>query len=217
MTKWAIVSFVATSILASCNTVSTPITQADKQTLGQETAPITVNELSPEQPVGSTLLYDGGLPTTQTLFHTDGTPYFEQTLNTITAQGVIKLRDEWIKARIWEKTVTKSSRRECPRTRSFTATVSGNYNVSVGASGDISVVKVNGSFGGGTMLTAGMTYTWSVCAYYQVTELERWQRYEQWAYYSDGTKKWTGGVSNIRMPGQTGDLVDRRVSNWILQ
>lgn len=217
-TKLAASFLVLSLVLASCGTPTTPDVSAvlPENPHGQAvttTAPVVVYNLSPEQTPGVTLAYDG--PTgTQTLLHTNGAPYFEQQPRTITAQNVTKIRDEWIQKGTWQKTLTSPSRQECRPPRSFTASVTGSYSIKVGASGDISVVKLSGEVTGGMTLTAGITYTWTACAYFQKTEIERYQRWELWAYYSDGSSKWTGGVSNTRLPSQYGDVQDKRISSW---
>lgn len=39
-------------------------------------------------------------------------------------------------------------------------------------------------------------------------------RWAQWVTYKNGRKKWTGGVSNVRVPGQPEDAQEKRISAW---
>lgn len=93
------VVFSCIAFLVGCDTVSTPITQNNQELKGL--TPIVIDTWSPEQPVGTVLLYNGTPPTTQTLLNTDGAPYFEQSPNSpnpITAQDLAELRDSWNKS-----------------------------------------------------------------------------------------------------------------------
>ncbi|WP_027482686.1 hypothetical protein [Deinococcus pimensis] len=175
---------------------------------------LVVNDLSPEQPVGTTVTYDGHSTSPQpTLLHLDGRPY-QETPTTTSTQAVRVVRTEWIQKGAWTKRVVSPAREVCRPPRSFTVTVSGSYTLNISGSGDVALVKVSAGLSGSMTLTAGVTYSWTACAYFQRVETERYMRYELWAYYSDGTSKWTGGISNIRQPSKYNDIVDSRITPW---
>lgn len=219
--EWRSTGLVLISVilLASCSNTALPtevFEGVEKPEIFQSTIPVPVNtsyELTAEQPVGEQTRFSEQLGS-QSLRNLNGTPYLEQNPNLITAQAVTKTRDEWLRKGTWTKTLNSASREVCRPPRSFAASVSGGYTLTISATGDIAVVKATGTLSGTVTLTAGITYSWTACAYFQKSEIERYQRWELWAYYSDGTSKWTGGVSNTRLPAQYGDVTDSRITPW---
>jgi len=176
---------------------------------------VVVHDLSAPLPVGETLHFAGrSTSPTPTLLHLDGQPYQEVPNDTVTAQAVKVVRTEWIQKGPWTKQLNSAPREVCRPPRSFTVTVSGSYTLNISGSGDIAVVKVTAGLTGSMTLTAGITYSWTACSYYQRRDIERYMRYELWAFYSNGTSKWTGGISNIRQKAQQGDVSDIRISQW---
>lgn len=100
--------------------------------------------------------------------------------------------------------------------QNITITTAGEYNLSISAEGSIKVVKVSG--GGSIKVNAGATYsaTWYTCRYYETRVTDRYIRFYQYNYYSDGTKVATGGYTDQRQPSQYGDVQTVPVGNWSL-
>lgn len=96
----------------------------------------------------------------------------------------------------------------------ITLTVAGEYNLQITLDGDIRMIKASG--GGSIKVQAGMTYskTYYTCAKYQTVTLERYTKFYQWATYSNGTVKKTGGESDSRQPAKPGDVTDNKLTDW---
>ena len=67
-----------------------------------------------------------------------------------------------------------------------------------------------------TVHTEGITLTNRKiqCAYFQKIEIRPYRHYELWAFYSNNSKKWTGGFYHVRQRNKPNDIKDVRVSKW---
>jgi len=134
--------------------------------------------------------------------------------NDVHALSVTVLYNEWVWQYDWQDTRygTPFERRVGPQTVS--TNVSGSYNIAISAEGTVRLVAVSGT--GSITVTAGGSYsaTWHTCADFQKKEILRFARYKNFAKYSDGTYKWTGGIADNRLAAHMGDSVTSRISGW---
>lgn len=98
----------------------------------------------------------------------------------------------------------------------LSAYVDGNYRFEVSAEGKIRLVKVSG--GGEVNVKGGIAYTGTkyACAYFQTERVERYIRFREYNYYSDGRKVATGGYHDQLQPAFFNDTTTRRVGNWTI-
>jgi hypothetical protein len=94
--------------------------------------------------------------------------------------------------------------------------VAGEYNLQVSASGDIRVVKV--SAGGSIKVSASGKYssTKYSCSYFETQVTERYIRFKQYNYFSDGTKAATGAYTDEKQPSGPNDIITRQIGNWTI-
>ncbi len=147
----------------------------------------------------------------------DAVASYNSSETNITSQTTAKVvKTEWVPQYFgWSKPYAyPNSEQKCKPPVILSITAGVTYKLEISASGDIRLVKVNGTIGG--TLTGSFTgsLTYQACAEHQKIEIQRFLTYKQIAYYSDNTSKPTGGISNIRQPGQYGDITFRQLSSW---
>ncbi len=101
-------------------------------------------------------------------------------------QTPIKISEKWIPKGYWSKRFVDPTREVCSSPRAH------------------------------TVHTAEMTTTTRTiqCAYFQKIEIRRYRYWELWAFYSNYSKKWTGGFYHARQRSKLGDTKDTRIGKW---